>query len=434
MATYHRSQRLKLIGSPSVEQLQNGRYRLTFNMKSSNPDEDWYFVNKSRIFADYGTLQSATMSIAGIGPRTGEAYDNMRLVSASSSQSSEGYVITFVYETLSGSFVREVDDVFSEDENGLRVLKRVSIAQAGADYTGSVGTTFIDSQIDSETAVRVYLAGFDMENTDSFRRVTERYVEAGTISIDKSTGPQGLPSTYTRTYTSRFTEPTSSGIALNRGVSNVNGYPQYVYTFLEGSAEGSSPLGASGVIISYQEIIEVRQAGVVSGSSVNVTDGSVAVLDTVPPSIKKIKADVTISLVTTNTLSDPTNFAYNLSNTSVSASITTTRKTPVGVEQGSSLTVSVFNTNSSSDTRTFPNHYRTNGGSSGTVTSPAQLIRDEDNIIGEALNSSTDTSIFITGSTSAPATTGTYQESLDPAFLDADGTQYYRKTVYSIPA
>lgn len=403
-------------------------------MKSSNPDEDWYFVNKSRIFADYGTLQSATMSIAGIGPRTGEAYDNMRLVSASSSQSSEGYVITFVYETLSGSFVREVDDVFSEDENGLRVLKRVSIAQAGADYTGSVGTTFIDSQIDSETAVRVYLAGFDMENTDSFRRVTERYVEAGTISIDKSTGPQGLPSTYTRTYTSRFTEPTSSGIALNRGVSNVNGYPQYVYTFLEGSAEGSSPLGASGVIISYQEIIEVRQAGVVSGSSVNVTDGSVAVLDTVPPSIKKIKADVTISLVTTNTLSDPTNFAYNLSNTSVSASITTTRKTPVGVEQGSSLTVSVFNTNSSSDTRTFPNHYRTNGGSSGTVTSPAQLIRDEDNIIGEALNSSTDTSIFITGSTSAPATTGTYQESLDPAFLDADGTQYYRKTVYSIPA
>jgi hypothetical protein len=171
---------------------------------------------------------------------------------------------------------------------------------------------------------------------------------------------------------------------------------------------------------------------VVSGSGVSVTGGSVAVLNTVPPSIKKIKATVTISLVTTNTLSDPTNFAYNLSDTSCSAAITTTRTSPIGIEQGSSLTVSVFNSSSSSDTRTFPNHYRSNAGASGTITSPAQIIRDEDNIIGEALNSVTSTNISLSGSTSAPATTGTYQESLDPAFLDADATQYYRKTVYSI--
>ena len=284
----------------------------------------------------------------------------------------------------------------------------------------------------SNSTVYGLLASSELEDTTAFAQLTEVYLEAGTISIDKSSGPQGLPSTYTRTYTSIFEEPTSLGIALSEDVSNVNGYPQYVYTFLEGSIEGSSPLGASGEIISYDEIIEVRQAGVVSGSGVSVTGGTVAVLSTVPPSIKKIKATVTISLVTTSTLSDPTNFAYNLSNTSVSAAITTTRISPIGIEQGTSLTVSVFNNSSSSDTRTFPNHYRSNDGASGIITSPAQIIRDEDNIIGTALNSSTSTSIVLSGSTVAPATTGTYQESLDPAFLDVDGTQYYRKTIYSI--
>jgi hypothetical protein len=276
------------------------------------------------------------------------------------------------------------------------------------------------------------LADIQVEDNTAFAELTEIYLERGTISVDKSSGPQGLPSTYTRRYTSRFTEPTSSGIALGRDVSNVNGYPQYVYTFLEGSVEGSSPLGQSGQIISYDEIIEVRQAGVVSASSESVTGGDIAVLSIVPPSIKKVKATVAISLVTTNTLSDPANFAYNLSDTSASAAITTTKTSPVGIEQGSSLTVSVFNNRSSSDTRTFPNHYRSGGGATGQVQSDAQIIRDEDNIIGEALEETTDTSIVLTGSTSAPNTTGTYQENIEPAFLDADGTQYYRKTVYSI--
>ena len=101
MAVSHRTNRLKVIGNPSVEQLQNRRYRLTFNMQPLNARNDWYNANKSRIFADFGTLESAEMSVDGIPPRTGEAYDNMRLVSVEAGNRSrvEGgdYIVQFVY-------------------------------------------------------------------------------------------------------------------------------------------------------------------------------------------------------------------------------------------------------------------------------------------------------------------------------------------------
>lgn len=415
---------------PEITKLPNGRIRVVRRFEKFTR-EDVDNANLGSLLGDFGDLDAAGEQI------TNQGYTNCRLISVevdtrvNSTTNTENPLLVQTYETLTAAFVEITDPTVAYGENGLKKITRVFRAISGTTSSNVVGTTTFPVVPVAGTTT-TYLASSELEDTTAFAQLTEVYLEAGTISIDKSSGPQGLPSTYTRTYTSIFEEPTSLGIALSEDVSNVNGYPQYVYTFLEGPIEGSSPLGASGEIISYDEIIEVRQAGVVSGSGVSVTDGTVAVLNTIPPSIKKIKATVTISLVTSGTLSDPTNFAYNLSNTSVSAAITTTRTSPIGVEQGNSLTVSVFNNSSSSDTRTFPSHYRSNDGASGTITSAAQIIRDEDNIIGTALNSSTSTSIVLSGSTTAPATTGTYQESLDPAFLDVDGTQYYRKTIYSI--
>ena len=124
--------------------------------------------------------------------------------------------------------------------------------------------------------------------------------------------------------------------------------------------------------------------------------------------------------------------AYNLSNTSASATIITSKKSPLGIEQGTSLKVAVFNHSHSQQARSFPNSYASNSGATGSISTPAQIIRDDDNIIGESLNEIITTSISIGGATSAPATTGLYQEEGEPAFLDADGTQYYRKTSYTI--
>ena len=187
MSISHRTNRLKLVGQPSVEQLQNGRYRLTVNCSTINSREDWYSANKDRIFPDFGSLQSAEMSIDGLAPREGEAYADMRLTKVESGNRSGmgavgDYNVELTYETLGSAFVQVKDDTTDYELNGLRRVTRTSIAEAGTDYAKTVGTSFIDHQINNETAVRCYLASYSVDDTDSFRQVQEVYVEAGTLS------------------------------------------------------------------------------------------------------------------------------------------------------------------------------------------------------------------------------------------------------------
>ena len=187
MSISHRTNRLKLIGSPSVEKLQNGRYKLVVTCSTMNSREDWYSANKARIFPDFGSLQSAEMSIDGLSPRTGEAYADMRLTQVESGNRSGmgqvgDYNVSLTYETLGSSFIQVKDDNTDYELNGLRRVTRTSIAEAGTDYAKTVGTSFIDHQIDSETAVICFLASYGIDDTDSFRQVQEVYVEAGTLS------------------------------------------------------------------------------------------------------------------------------------------------------------------------------------------------------------------------------------------------------------
>ena len=186
MSISHRTNRLKLVGQPSVEQLQNSRYRLTVNCTALNTRNDWYSANKDRIFPDYGSLQSAEMSIDGLAPREGEAYADMRLTKVESGNRSmrDGgdYLVVLTYETVGSSFVQVKDDNTDYELNGLRRVTRTSIAEVGTDYAETVGTSFIDHQIDNETAVRCYLASYGIDDTDSFRQVQEVYVEAGILS------------------------------------------------------------------------------------------------------------------------------------------------------------------------------------------------------------------------------------------------------------
>ena len=186
MSISHRTNRLKLVGQPSVEQLQNGRYRLTVNCTALNTRNDWYNANKDRIFPDYGSLQSAEMSIDGLAPREGEAYTDMRLTKVESGNQSmrDGgdYLVVLTYETLGSAFVQVKDDTTDYELNGLRRVTRTSIAEVGTDYAETVGSSYIDHQINSETAVRCYLASYSVDDTDSFRQVQEVYVEAGILS------------------------------------------------------------------------------------------------------------------------------------------------------------------------------------------------------------------------------------------------------------
>ena len=186
MSISHRTNRLKLFGTPAVEQLQNGRYKLTINCTTMNSREDWYSSNKARIFPDFGSLESAEMSIDGLAPRTGEAYTDMRLVSVQSSTQQEQYIVTLVYQTLGASFVQVKDDNTSLKGSGLRSVTRVSIAKAGTDIPTDdkdIGVDFINHQIDAETAVKCFLSSYEIDDTDSYREFKRTYVQAGVLSV-----------------------------------------------------------------------------------------------------------------------------------------------------------------------------------------------------------------------------------------------------------
>jgi len=90
--------------------------------------------------------------------------------------------VVLTYETLGSAFVQVKDDTTDYELNGLRRVTRTSIAEAGTDYAETVGSSYIDHQINSETAVRCYLASYSVDDTDSFRQVQEVYVEAGILS------------------------------------------------------------------------------------------------------------------------------------------------------------------------------------------------------------------------------------------------------------
>ena len=235
MAISHRTNRLKLKGSPSVEQLQNGRYKLTITCSTMNSREDWYSANKARVFPDFGSLESAEMSIDGLSPRKGEAYTDMRLTEVKSGNRSprdgEDYIVVLTYETLGSAFVQVKDDTVNYIENGLRRVTRQSIAQSGTEFQKTIGTTSITSQIDGETAVTCILANYEVNDTDSYREVTEVYIEAGTLSETEDKVGSQL-SIVKETFASTPSTPSGYSIA-NEQESNVDGISTKRYTFLK---------------------------------------------------------------------------------------------------------------------------------------------------------------------------------------------------------
>lgn len=237
MPVYHRTQRLQIYGEkPEVTQLFNDRYRMVVRCKAARDTEAWYNDNKSQIFADFGTLYNAQMSIDGIDSRTGEAYDNMVLVSNAVGYTSTGeYVVTFVYETLTATWTKEQEDTVSSTDNGLRIVERSEVATivATAPYDeDNIGTSTITSG-----GKTLYLAGFKDETKAEadaqIGRVTTQWLEAGTLSetldnvgsqkakVIEAIGPD--PAT-----------PTGYSLA-SKQESSFNGFQTNRYTFLKPS-------------------------------------------------------------------------------------------------------------------------------------------------------------------------------------------------------
>jgi hypothetical protein len=264
MSISHRTNRLKLVGTPAVEQLQNGRYQLTVNCTTINRREDWYSANKSRIFPDFGSLQSAEMSIDGLAPRTGEAYTDMRLVSVQSSAQGELYIVTLVYQTLGATFVQVKDDTVILQENGLRTVSRTSIAQAGTDIPTDdkdIGVDYIDHQIDAETAVRCFLSSYEIDDTDSYREFERTYIQAGTLSVSESNESEGVIRVTT---TFLVTEGTTVGPVIARTTGEFAGLKTISVTTLQDSSGQSIVHGGANTVHQYNRMVDFTYPGVVS--------------------------------------------------------------------------------------------------------------------------------------------------------------------------
>ncbi len=265
MTIGHRTNRLKLVGIPAVEQLQNGRYQLTVNCTPLNKRDAWYNSNKSRIFPDYGSLQSAEMSIDGLAPRTGEAYTDMRLVSVQSSTQGEQYIVTLVYQTLGSSFVQIKDDTIDLELNGLRRVRRTSIAQAGTDIPADdkdIGVDYIDHQIDAETAVRCFLSSYEIDDTDSYREFERTYIQAGELSRDIRSVGRGVQQT---THQFLVTEGTTTGDVISRDIDNFLGLKRITVSVIA-RPDGATLTNADGsakLSYSQQQLVPFTFPGVV---------------------------------------------------------------------------------------------------------------------------------------------------------------------------
>lgn len=380
MPTYHRSQRLRLVGTgPKVEQLQEGRFRLTFTCTATNPNEAWMNGNKDQIMTAYGTLQSAQKNIAGIDPRTDEAYSDMVLFRTEANPSEKDLIITLVYETATGSFVKAKDDKVQIGQNGRQIVERSTIAKTGTSLPSvTVGTTSI-----TVNSIACLLTSRNVEENDAFLLITEIYTEPGESSRTERSGPSQIPGTEIITINSTGSTPvtlteTDDIKLISKQQQNANGFISFTRSYLKGidgtSASDSYTDGrtykintngdyssrggpSSGVIgdyfqatssgtlsglnsftvgqiigdkVSYEGIISVQVPGTVKCVThdaiglLNASDviqnsfNSQAALEVVPPNKIKIAATVTESIRTT--IPAAGTLAYNLDNISCSVS------------------------------------------------------------------------------------------------------------------
>jgi len=305
MAVSHRTNRLKLIGTPAVEQLQNGRYQLTVNCTTMNSREDWYSSNKARIFPDFGSLESAEMSIDGLAPRTGEAYTDMRLVSVQSSTQGDQYIVTLVYQTLGATFVQVKDDTIDLELNGLRRVTRTSIAQAGTDIPDDdkdVGVDFIDHQIDAETAVRCFLASYKVDDTDSYREFERTYIQAGTLSVSTKNLSEGVIQVTT---VFLVTEGSTVGPVIARNTDNFEGLKTISVTTMQNKDGGSLGLSGSSVVNSFEVFSNFTYPGlfvVTKEERANNRIANIAIELTKAPVQSKVRSTVYVFFTTRSTI------------------------------------------------------------------------------------------------------------------------------------
>lgn len=410
----HRTQRLKIFGeAPEVEKLFGSRYRIVVRAEMSDKTEDWYYANKSRIFADFGSLYSAEMAIDGIEAHDGEAYPNARLVSHAAEYLPTGkYVVRFVYETLTEEFVQEAADKVDHELNGLRRVTRPVIAKDGTSYGKTVGTSSIIHTAHGYGSATLYLASAveaqKPANEDGYVRIVETWLEPGIISERVRLFDGGLRQVSRESFYEK--NAPAAGILVDETKTNFNGYPVWSTVTIQ-SSSGGDP--TSGTAQEYTTYVPFQYPGVANAVNKTILTGfEIYDVELDAPITVDVEATVQVTYQSGSSIGSLPHTYWNPDSwVKLEAVWLTSGREPTSVY------------------KTIPN-YR--AGSTTEVTYDTAVPKAS--FLGRFIYTvGTDGDGTITLSEGPEDPEGnTYviqRPKLEEAFVDKDGTKYYRKTV-----
>lgn len=412
---------------PAVEKLWNDRYRLTFYCRVSDKKEDWFGDNVSTFLPAFGDLQGADFTSDGWSPRDGEEYDNMRLVEAGAPyiSASGEHLVTLVYETLTDTFAQEVDDKIDATESGLRSVTRRSVAKSATEYTGEIGFTTIQHQINQETAITLYLAQVEIEDTDAYRRVTEVWLEAGVLSISKTSESEGVIGVTTQFF---GVEGTTVGPVISRSTSNYEGFPVISVKTLQDVDGNSLVTGGENLVNQVSGFSPFTYPGVLDVDIDETTNSGggdwlkVKALLTDAPTQCKVKSTTYFIFQNSSSIA-----ASDYTYASSSGLWSPNHWAALSISSEGSFGDGLF-----SDSSTFRG-YRTSASSQsgtlyGPIASDAQLSWQGNSVLLDA-TSITYNLVIDQGPPNPIGNTYTLDVKITPAFDDVDGNQYYKKTI-----
>lgn len=428
---------------PEITGLYNGRWRVVRRIEVRNQAQI-----VSAIFPAEATPDPAPTTAATA------IFENLCLIDRRCIPGEKDGFVTLTYETLTNAFVDELPPRDDYELNGLKRTRRTLIALPGtstADYIVSkqayesesaftagafvvgrrykivtVGTTDFTSIGASANTVGVvftatgvgtgtgtaryptqYLASVSIDANDAFTRILAEYLEPGIVSRGERLVDGGLKEVTIRSF--YLPNAASPGIVVSQTQENENGYPIWISTTLQ-KADGTSPTSA-GAALTHGAEVTFTYPGVASFYEVSITGGYNGLdywlgdVDLSPPIESIVNATVTISYSSTSTFPaisparwNPTSWAK------LTAYWVTSGIEPTSKSQGL-------------------RGYRV--GATATLTYPGGF--DKASFFGQFVYGSS-LATLAGGPANPSGSEYTLSYKVDPAFVDVDGTQYYRRT------
>ena len=280
-------------------------------------------------------------------------------------------------------------------------------------------------------------SSYEIDDTDSYREVTEIYLEPG--EIQTSTRPGRISGTTEVTIVSTGTAVVPTGTLIFSSQTEKQGYSTFTRTAIQGTITETKQ--------TYKDVVQVEVPGKVRCTTTNVSSGgesgTIAIPEVTPRRRKTIAATVTVEV--TNSPPSTASVAFDLG--AISCSVTSTNvslsKGPgntvtVSGGDGNTLSETGFTQNFSASARvsTFPGCFLSSSSSNGEIDYVAAEIPIASGASITILERSANrkTKCIGTGSTSSTGynETGIIKRNSRPILTDLAGVTYYEVITWSV--